>query len=120
MDSSMMSSTTADTSTPTPIMNLAGLSIYNVQRESTDPMNLPRPIQIDRKWTKDSGKIERRYDIFIFMDTSFCVSYAKLVFLWLKHKNVALFLFCMVESPTLGIGTSALATKHDKLVPAAF
>ena len=59
MDCSVMSSTNVDSSTPTPIMNLAGLTIYNGLKDNI-PNSVPRPLTIDRRWIKEAGKIERR------------------------------------------------------------
>ena len=59
MDNSVISPTTVDGSTPTPIMTLEGLSIYNRQKENT-VNTLHASLAIDRRQTRESGKIERR------------------------------------------------------------
>lgn len=61
MDSSVLSTANGNCRTPTPIMNLAGLTLYNGRKENSVPMSVPRPLLIDRKWTREGGKIERRY-----------------------------------------------------------
>ncbi|XP_065072194.1 uncharacterized protein LOC135696654 isoform X1 [Rhopilema esculentum] len=61
MDSSVFSVSHGDNGTPTPIMNLAGLSIYNAPKDNRTAGTLHKPIPIDRRWIIESGKIERRH-----------------------------------------------------------
>ena len=56
MDNSVMSPTNFDSTTPTPIKNLEGLSIYNNQKDNA-PSSIPMPLALDRR---QAGKIERR------------------------------------------------------------
>ena len=69
MDSSVFSVSHGDNGTPTPIMNLAGLSIYNVPKDNRTTGSLQKPIPIDRRWIIESGKIERRLVYFCWFFT---------------------------------------------------
>ncbi len=59
-DNSILPAARRDSRVPTPVMNLAGLSIYTAAKENKIPYALPKPLERERRGLTELSKTERR------------------------------------------------------------